>query len=72
MGGNRERGTPHPTIPSGLTMGDKRSLYQFWDLVVWSGQLWRVMGTSPNGLYIRSPGWEHGWGGGVGMGMVAL
>lgn len=43
-------------------MGDKRSLYQFWDLVVYAGQFWRVMGNSPDGLYLRSPGWEHSWG----------
>ena len=39
-----------------------RSLYRFWDLVIYAGQLWRVVAIGPDGLYLRSPGWEYGWG----------
>jgi hypothetical protein len=52
-------------------MGDRRSLYRFWDLVVYAGQFWRVCGHYPDGgLYLRSPGWEHsaGWWGWNGYG----
>ncbi len=39
-----------------------KQLYRFWDLVVYAGQYWRVCGHTPGGLYLRSPGWQHGQG----------
>jgi hypothetical protein len=39
-----------------------KQLYRFWDLVVYAGQYWRVVGHAPGGLYLRSPGWEYGQG----------
>jgi hypothetical protein len=41
----------------------KTSLYSFWDVVYYVGQLWRVVGPAPEGrLHIRRCGWEHSWG----------
>jgi hypothetical protein len=41
----------------------KRSLFSFWDLVYYCGQLWRVVGPAPGDrLHIRRCGWEHGHG----------
>ena len=48
-----------------------KQLYQFWDLVVYAGQFWRVCGHYPDGgLYLRAPGWEYacGWWGWNGYG----
>ena len=47
-----------------------KRLYQFWDLVTYCGQYWRVVGHTPGGLYLRSPGWEYacGWWGTNGYG----
>ncbi len=47
-----------------------KRLYQFWDLVVYAGQFWRVCGHQGGGLYLRSPGWEYasGWWGTNGYG----
>ncbi len=40
-----------------------KQLYRFWDLVVYAGQYWRVMGHQGGDLYLRAPGWEYacGW-----------
>jgi hypothetical protein len=46
------------------------SSYPLGSLVVYAGQLWRVMGHQGGGLYLRSPGWEYasGWWGWNGYG----
>jgi len=41
----------------------KQSLFSFWDVVYYCGQLWRVTGPAPDGrLRIRRCGWEHSQG----------
>jgi len=41
----------------------RQSLFSYWDIVYYFGQLWRVVGPAPDGrLHLRRCGWEHGWG----------
>jgi hypothetical protein len=41
----------------------KNSLFSYWDLCYYCGQLWRVIGPAPEGrLMVRRCGHEYGWG----------
>jgi hypothetical protein len=44
-----------------MTMAQQLN-YPHGSLVTYCGQYWRVCGHTPGGLYLRSPGWEHGQG----------